>query len=194
MFRMRGLAAAMSALVIVPAAAQVPDPEVQVLDTEVRVLDTEVQVLDPEVQVLDSEMTMRPIAISAADRPATVRELLALPGRKLLAVPEAASDVARERSSDGLARVNENRMVAAEGRGRALQRARERRSAVVRIAAEARERRMDFSAEVAEAARGVRESLVRGSGMGLPIPISLPGLPEHVPAIPMRPAGPALPD
>lgn len=139
-------------------------------------------------QALDPELTMRPMPNPRTDMPAAVTELLAL--------PEAASGVAQERSVAGLSRANENRARAAENRGEALARAAERRATRLDMAADARELGADFGADVAEAARGVRESLVRGGGeLRLPIPMSLPELPDHVPARSDVPAAPVeLPD
>src|SRR5690606_20442209 len=131
MYRTRGLVAAMGALLAMDAGAQVLDPE----------------------------MTMRPMVLPSPERPATVLELLAIPesGERLvlsedqgpltlLTLPETAYDVAGQRSAEGLARANENRVTAAERREQALQRASERRGNVVRDAVEARERSTDFNA------------------------------------------------
>jgi hypothetical protein len=129
-------------------------------------------------QGIDLELTMRPIADPAARSQAL----------ELLEVPDVAAETARERSADGLARANERRRRAGD-----RAEARDTRAAGLAIAADARERGVAFGAEIAEGARGVRENLVRGGGGGfdLPIPVSLPELPAHVPS-PREVTGPPV--
>lgn len=145
-------------------------------------------------QGLDPELTIRPMPDPAQELPASVVELLAL--------PDSASSIAMERSAVALARANENRARAGENRAQGLARAAERRAAGLETAAEARERGAELGADVADAARGVRESLVRGDGeIDLPIPVDLPQLPDHLsdrPDVPTPsvelPDRPALPE
>ncbi|HEX6992581.1 MAG TPA: hypothetical protein VF339_00385 [Gammaproteobacteria bacterium] len=135
-------------------------------------------------QGFDPEVTIRPIADATVELPAPVDRILAL--------PDVASSIAVEASASGLARANEVRAEA--GQDRASERAGERRGAGVGIAAEARVRGAEVAAEMAEAARAARESLVRGRGpVTIRVPAELPQLPEHVPDRAPLPGPPAAP-
>src|SRR5690606_27217350 len=137
-------------------------------------------------QGLDPELTMRPIVSEAVELPAPVSEILAL--------PEIAASIAEERSAGGLERANE---VRARARPRPPSRAGAGRDLGLATAADARSRGAELGAEMAESARAMRESVVRGGGpVALAIPPELPKLPDHVPSRagpPDPPSGPQTP-
>lgn len=127
-------------------------------------------------QALDPELTMRPITNPEVPLPAFVSELLARPDE-----PES---IALEQTAPGLARADDEREDAVV-RPRAFARGAERGVVGLGIATDARARAAELGAEMAEWARSLRESLVRGgSELGRPIPADLSGLAERVSARP----------
>jgi len=131
-------------------------------------------------QELDPEATMRLIGSEALELPVPVSELLAL--------PDTASSIAAERNRPGLGQANERRTTRV--RLAPLQAAASQDR--LAIAADARSRGAELGAEMAEAVRALRESVVRGEGpIALPMPTGLPKLPEHAPSQSVLPGLPA---